>query len=93
MNLIKCELDSGKLSLNINYELSELDLKVIEFLKDMGYLEIRDVERNNFNKDVNSSEIEKSIRSLYKYGIIDHDYDAWHETYVLTDFGKSIKIK
>lgn len=30
------------------------------------------------------------ITELIKYGLVDMDYDAWHQTYILTDFGEEI---
>lgn len=93
MDITKCGLDNKDLVLRLEYKLSELDLKIFKFLKSEGYLEIRDNERNNFNEDILSSELMVSINTLYNYNFIDNDYDAWHETYILTELGNSIRFE
>ena len=27
---------------------------------------------------------------LSEYGLVDLDYEAWHTTYIITDFGKKV---
>jgi len=32
----------------------------------------------------------KLMHELSEYGLVDLDYDAWHQTYIITDFGKNV---
>lgn len=32
----------------------------------------------------------KPMYELSEYGLVDLDYDAWHQTYIITDFGKKV---
>lgn len=32
----------------------------------------------------------KLMYELLAYGLVDLDYDAWHQTYIITDFGKKV---
>lgn len=62
----------------VTYEFSENDIQVLTHLKEHGYMEFR----RNEGSDI--------ADSLYEYGFVDADSDAWHFTIKLTKLGEQV---
>jgi hypothetical protein len=62
----------------VTYEFSGDDIEVLKHLKAHGYME--------FRRGANSAIVD----SLYDYGFVKTDDDAWHYTIVLSKLGESV---
>lgn len=91
--------------IEIKFEISNEAYNLLYKIKEEGNVEYRDTEYEtleDFRKSDNTSMSVDSylsrnaggtfylIDELLKYNLIDNNYDAWHLTYVLTEFGKEI---
>ena len=62
----------------VTYKFSDDDIKVLSHLKEHGYMEFR----RNVGSEI--------VDSLYNYGFVESNEDAWHFTISLTKLGKSV---
>lgn len=62
----------------VTYEFSEDDISILKHLKEHGYMEFR----NGKNSSI--------VDSLYDYGFVKSNDDAWHFTVHLTELGNKV---
>lgn len=90
----------------ITFNISEEAFELLNSIKKSGYAEYRDTKyetledfKNSNDKNYQSEESFLArnhngtyylVEELLKYNLIDSSEDAWHVTYVLTDFGKQV---
>jgi hypothetical protein len=77
-------------SFNINYELTDLEIKILQFLKTNDYIQFRgastDIEPDNLDDTKTFREVD--IEALDIYDFIEINTNAWHREYNLSDIGK-----
>jgi hypothetical protein len=71
---------------HIRYELEPSEVKAMKELKEKGYLEYRGFNFEPSNTDIPLSD----LSDLIAKGFIEHNDDAWHTEYNLSELGNSI---
>lgn len=86
----------------VKIELTEDEVNLLNKCKKQEYLEYRDSQTKSFDeyREDNLNENSYNLRNengtlkiaekLSEMNMLDLDYDAWHLTFILTDFGKQV---
>lgn len=71
--------------ISFEFILGDNDIKALDYLLINNYIEFRGKDYTS-----NDDKMLEGITSLVSIGVVEMDEDAWHQTYVMTKYGKEI---
>lgn len=76
--------------ITIRHELSDLELRILQHVNEVGYIEFRTSHIESNPLDSSKQFGRNDCIDLVAYSLLQHNDDSWHMEFNLSDLGKKI---